>query len=348
METDQIKLTQYTLGGGCGCKIAPADLQEILGTIEPGPIYRDLLVGRETKDDAAVYDLGDGSHIVSTTDFFTPIVDSPYDFGRIAAANAISDVFAMGGQPLIALAILAWPLDKLPKLAATEVLQGARKICHEANIPLAGGHSINISEVLFGLAVTGRVEATRLRTNAGAKVGDIIYLTKKIGTGMLSSALKRGEYSSSQLSDVIHQMCTLNILGRKVSDLEQVHALTDVTGFGLAGHLLEMSEAAQLTAYIRIPDIPTFDRALIDPLLKAGRLPGNTGRNYRSYGYKCAPLDEINRAIVCDPQTNGGLLLAVDPKGCDTFLSRCAVSGIQPAEIGYFGNKGEYMLHFTP
>jgi selenide,water dikinase len=289
-----------------------------------------------------------GECVVSTTDFFTPIVDSPYDFGRIAAANAISDVYAMGGKPLMALALLAWPLDKLPKSAATEVVNGARSICDEAGIPLAGGHSINIQEVLFGLAVTGTVRKSALKTNAGAHENDIIYLTKRIGTGMLSSALKRGEYTEHQLREVITQMCTLNALGPLAAAIPEVHAMTDVTGFGLAGHLLEMAEGSNLTAVISMQKLPLFQAELIDPLIASFKLPNNTMRNFKSYGHKCSQMDGRNLALLCDPQTNGGLLISVSPAGREAFIECCHEQGVGVTEIGVFESLSDNFLKINP
>jgi selenide,water dikinase len=346
MEATEYRLTQYTTGGGCGCKIAPADLEEILGRVAAGSEFSALLVGRDKKDDAAVYALSDEYCVISTTDFFTPIVDNPFEFGRIAAANAISDVYAMGGKPLMALALLAWPLDKLPKELASQVVDGARSICEEAGIPLAGGHSINIPEILFGLAVTGLVGKSQLKTNAGAMPGDSLFLTKKIGVGMLSSALKRGDYSALQLTEVIQQMQTLNRLGESVANIKDVHAMTDVTGFGLAGHLVEMCEASGTSACIELDKLPLLDAALMEPLLESGKLPGNTMRNFNSYGHKCAEMDKRTLGILCDPQTNGGLLIAVAKEGIDEFLQMCRVLDVSVTAIGTVAEQKEHLLYW--
>ncbi|HEY0749933.1 MAG TPA: selenide, water dikinase SelD, partial [Chitinophagaceae bacterium] len=256
--TQEIKLTQYSKGGGCGCKIAPAVLQEIVEKNSIGA-FNNVIVGNESNDDAAVYKLDDERAIISTTDFFMPIVDDPFDFGRVAAANAISDIYAMGGTPLMAIAILGFPIDKLPTSAAQRILEGGRSICNEAGIPIAGGHTIDSSDPIFGLAVTGTVELQHLKRNNGGKEGDKLFLTKSIGVGILATAIKRGVLNKDHYEPLIHSLTKLNSIGQSLGKIDHVHAMTDVTGFGLIGHLVEMTEGSGLSARINYSAIMKMD-----------------------------------------------------------------------------------------
>ena len=278
--TETIRLTQYSHGAGCGCKIAPKVLDEILKTNLISPDNDKLLVGNHSKDDAAVYELDDEKALILTTDFFTPIVDDAYDFGRIAAANAISDVYAMGGTPLMAIAILGWPVEKLPIELATKVVDGARSICLEANIPLAGGHSIDSPEPIFGLAVTGLVEKKHLKKNSTAGAGDLLFLTKPLGTGVLSTAQKRGLIAEAPATAMIRQMATLNKVGAEVGKINGVTAMTDVTGFGLLGHLIEMADGAGLSAEIYYDKIMPIEG--VRELIGQRVFPDATTRNWSS------------------------------------------------------------------
>lgn len=306
-----IKLTSYSHGAGCGCKLSPAVLQEILsGSTQTQ--FAELLVGNEASDDAAVYRLDDETAIVSTTDFFMPIVDDPHDFGAIAATNAISDIYAMGGTPLMAIAILGWPVDKLGPEVAREVLNGARSVCTDAGIPLAGGHSIDSPEPIFGLAVTGKVGVDQVKRNGAAKAGDVIYLTKPLGIGLVTTAQKKGIARADDLLLARESMLTLNKAGKLVSELNYVHAVTDVTGFGLAGHLIEVCESSGLSARVRMKDLPVFP--FVARYLELGTSPGGTQRNWQSYGQKVHMGTQNDYRLIADPQTSGGLLITVDPE----------------------------------
>lgn len=312
-----IKLTQYSHGAGCGCKISPAVLDKILHTSKPIFEDKSLIVGNTERDDAAVYDLGNGTALISTTDFFMPIVDNPYDFGRIAAANAISDVYAMGGTPKLAIAILGWPINKLAPEVAQQVLEGARFICQEANITIAGGHSIDSPEPIFGLAVNGIVNINQLKKNSDADDNSLLYLTKPIGIGILSTAQKKGLLTVDDAQAILNSMTRLNKIGSDIATLEYVSAMTDVTGFGLLGHLNEMCEGSNLNAELYFDKIPTFENV---PLyLDKKCLPGGTNRNWQSYGHKVNPLTEYQKNILADPQTSGGLLIAVKSNYKDNF-----------------------------
>ncbi len=315
--TSAIKLTQYSHGAGCGCKIAPNVLQSMLESSVEVPINNNLLVGNSSRDDAAVYDLGNGSALISTTDFFLPIVDDPVDFGRIASANALSDVYAMGGKPLVAISILGWPVDKIPADAARQVLEGARSVCKEAGIALAGGHSIDNPEPLFGLAVTGQVEKAHLKQNTTAQPGDELFLTKPLGIGILSTAQKKGILRKKDQTTARASMICLNKIGRELGKMPEVSALTDVTGFGLLGHLLELCEGSDLSAEINFEQVPLF--ADLDFYLEANSIPGGTQRNWKSYGGKIGPISDRQRNLLCDPQTSGGLLVTVQEKGVDAY-----------------------------
>ena len=313
MHTDPntVKLTQYSHGAGCGCKIAPEVLSQMLEGNQT--LIKDprLLVGNDTRDDAAVYDLNGTQVIISTTDFFMPIVDNPFDFGGIAAVNAISDIYAMGGQPIMAIAILGWPLDKLAPAIAREVIAGARDACSRAGIALAGGHSIDAPEPIFGLAVTGTAEKKHIKQNSKAIAGCELYLTKPLGVGLYTTAQKKGILENTHFQEVRQLMLTLNNAGATLGKQEGITAMTDVTGFGLLGHLLELCEGSNLIAHVEEKNIPMLPHAA--QYIEKGTLPGGTQRNYASYGQKVGPITKAQKAILCDPQTSGGLLIAVEP-----------------------------------
>lgn len=306
---DTIKLTQYSHGAGCGCKISPKILDRILAMNETFPDDKRLLVGNSSRDDAAAYDLGNGSALVSTTDFFMPIVDDPFDFGRIASANAISDVYAMGASPILAIAILGWPIDTLAPEIAQRVVEGSRSVCREAGIALAGGHSIDSPEPIFGLAVNGTVPITNLKRNDTAQPGDMLFLTKPLGVGILTTAEKKGILHEEHKGLAARQMMQLNKVGTKLGSVSGVHAMTDVTGFGLLGHLSEMCEGSRTGAILTFDTIPVITDLI--PYIHQRSIPGGTNRNWDSYGHKIAPLDADHKAVLCDPQTSGGLLFAV-------------------------------------
>jgi len=330
-----IRLTQYSHGAGCGCKISPKILDTILNSRLPGFSDPRLLVGNESRDDAAVAELGDGRALISTTDFFMPIVDDPFTFGRIAATNAISDVYAMGGEPLVAIAILGWPIAKLPGEVASEVVDGGRQACRDAGIALAGGHSIDSPEPIFGLAVNGLVELSHLKRNDQAKAGDRLYLTKPLGIGILTTAQKKQLLRDEHARLAPELMCRLNSAGAAFGRLGAVHAMTDVTGFGLAGHLLEMCDGANLCAEVDFDALPLLPE--VDFYLESGCVPGGTLRNFEAYGHKLGPLSERQRQLLCDPQTSGGLLVAVDPASEAEFLDCAGAQGLELRPIGELG-----------
>ncbi|MDY6918704.1 MAG: selenide, water dikinase SelD [Pseudomonadota bacterium] len=332
MTEDAIRLTAYSHGAGCGCKIAPGVLDRILTSQLQLPAFPGLLVGNSSRDDAAAYDLGNGEVVLSTTDFFMPIVDDPFDFGRIAATNAISDIYAMGGRPLMAIAILGWPLDKLPPEVAGRVVDGGRQACADAGIPLAGGHSIDAPEPIFGLAVTGLSRRQHLKQNNQAQAGDTLYLTKPLGVGILTTAQKQGKLLPEHQHLARDLMCRLNSVGAEAATLEGVTAITDVTGFGLLGHLLELCEGSGLQARLEAAAVPVIPEAL--NYLAQGCVPGGTGRNLESYGHKLAPMSDLVRSLLCDPQTSGGLLLAVRPTGTQELESLLQQQGIDVWPIG--------------
>ena len=307
---EKIKLTQHSHAAGCGCKIAPGILEEILQGSKTNHRDKNLIVGNESGDDAAVLDLENGTALISTTDFFMPIVDDAFDFGRIAAANAISDVYAMGGKPVMALAILGWPVEKLPIELCRQVLEGARTICKQANITLAGGHSIDSTEPLFGLAVNGLVEKEKIKRNNTAKTGNLIYLTKPLGTGILATALKRNLIDENQMQAAVNWMCTLNSFGAQLAECNYVTSLTDITGFGLLGHLIEMAEGSKLSALIQYESIQLIDG--VKELAAKFISPDNTFRNWKNMEPKVGSIEAEPLIVLCDPQTSGGLLIAVD------------------------------------
>jgi selenide, water dikinase len=330
--TASIKLTQYSHGAGCGCKISPKVLDSILHSDITYPEDKRLLVGNSSRDDAAVYDIGNNRAVISTTDFFMPIVDDAYDFGRIASANAISDIYAMGGSPMMAIAVLGWPIDKLAPEVAKLVIEGSRSICHEAGIPLAGGHSIDSPEPIFGLAVTGMLDIPNLKRNDTATAGCELYLTKPLGVGILTTAQKKGILKPEHAHIAPTQMMQLNKIGAELGKLSQVKAMTDVTGFGLMGHLSEMCEGSNLTAEVYFDKVPFIPEALEYLAQKA--VPGGTNRNFDSYGHKLAELTPDQKHLLCDPQTSGGLLVAVDPTGRDEVLDVFEKYGLQLEPLG--------------
>jgi len=342
MNTNEIKLTQYSHGAGCGCKISPAVLDIILHSQVSHTPDPDLLVGNNTRDDAAVLDLGNGSALISTTDFFMPIVDDPFDFGRIASANAISDVYAMGGKPVLAIAILGWPIDKLSPEVAQKVLEGSRAICAEAGITLAGGHSIDCPEPVFGLSVNGMVDIRNLKQNSTATKGCKLYLTKALGVGILTTAQKKGILKPEHADIAPKSMATLNKIGETLGKLDFVKAMTDVTGFGLLGHLSEMCEGSNLKAIIEFNKVPKIE--VIGEYLDQNSIPGGTVRNWKSYGHKIASAEEkLNRitTILADPQTSGGLLVAVEAGRSEEFEEVLRANGIPEKNIISFGTLVE-------
>ncbi len=340
----EYKLTQYSHGAGCGCKISPAVLDTILHSNLPQMPHTGLWVGNETRDDAAVFDLGDGTGIISTTDFFMPIVDDAFEFGRIAAVNAISDVYAMGGTPMLAIAILGWPIGQLPPEEAAKVIEGGRRACQDAGIPLAGGHSIDSPEPIFGLAVTGRVSKKHLKRNGGAPVGSILFLTKAIGVGILTTAQKKGLALAEHLDLAKQSMMTLNSAGAYFGTLAYVHAMTDVTGFGLLGHLCEMCEASKTSANIRFDAVPVIDRNILDKYIAQKCIPGGTNRNWDSYGHKIGKITDIQRIILADPQTSGGLLVAVAPEYADDFIEQAFNLGLSIEAFGELVERGSNLI----
>ena len=310
-EKSEVRLTQFSHGAGCGCKIAPADLEKILASsLVPMPDAK-LLVGYESRDDAAVYDIGDGRAVISTTDFFSPIVDDAFDFGRIAATNALSDVYAMGGKPLLAVAILGWPLEKLGPDLAAQVVEGGRQACRDAGIPLAGGHSIDAPEPFFGLAVTGEVQIAHIKRNDTARDGDVLLLTKPLGVGVLSTAQKRGKLREEHTHIGRDLMLQSNSIGTLLGTMDGVHALTDVTGFGLLGHLMEMCLGSELSANLQYSDIPLLPESA--NYVKEGFYADGALRNWKSVAAHVDGANTMERMmLLCDPQTSGGLLIACD------------------------------------
>lgn len=339
---NEVKLTQYSHGAGCGCKISPAILSRMLVTTQPEVDDDRLIVGNKSRDDAAVYDLGDGTAIISTTDFFMPIVDDPYTFGKIAATNAISDVYAMGGDPMLAIAILGWPIDKLPPEVAREVLEGARSTCAEAGMALSGGHSIDSPEPIFGLAVTGRVSLDKLKRNDTAVAGCRLYLTKPLGVGIFSTAQKQGKLLAEHASIAPDSMTALNRIGAKLAEIRGVKAMTDVTGFGLLGHLTEMCEGSRLSAEIELDKVPVFEEAY--SYISQNCIPGGTHRNWDSYGSQIRLKEESDKLILCDPQTSGGLLIAVDEDHTKEVEALFTAYGIHAVSFGRLITKRDILV----
>ena len=331
---NKIKLTEFSHGGGCGCKIAPAVLSRILAESPVRMLPADLLVGVETADDAAVYRLNDSQAIVATTDFFTPIVDDPYDFGRIAATNALSDVYAMGGTPLFALAIVGMPLDKLPEEVIRQILAGGESVCAAAGIPIAGGHSIDVLEPIYGLVGIGVVHPQQIKRNAGAQAGDVLILGKPLGVGILSAALKKNGLSAAGYQDMVRWTTMLNITGTQLARMPGVHAVTDVTGFGLAGHLLEICRGSHLAARVEFARLPLIGEAVKH--VRDGISTGASSRNWASYGDAVAlapTLDEWQQKLLTDPQTSGGLLVACAPESVDEVLAAFRKDGFEEAAV---------------
>jgi selenide,water dikinase len=328
------RLTSLSHGGGCGCKIAPGLLAELLKRSAPLPFFPDLLVGNDTADDAAVYKLNDEQAIVATTDFFMPIVDDPFDFGRIAATNALSDVYAMGGKPIMALAIVGMPINVLPHDVIAAVLKGGESVCAEAGIPLAGGHSIDSVEPIYGLVALGVIDPRRVKRNAGAQPGDVLILGKPLGVGILSAALKKDRLDAAGYAAMIGATTKLNRPGAELARLDGVHALTDITGFGLLGHTLELARGSNLTARVRYADLPWLPNVL--GLAEAGVVTGASGRNWDAYGKDiglAAALPSTARALLTDPQTSGGLLVSCAPEAVDDVLALFHADGFGDARV---------------
>ncbi len=345
---EQIRLTQYSKGSGCGCKIPASQLDIILQDGENRNAFKELLVGNHSRDDAAVFDMGNGSALIATTDFFTPIVDDAFDFGRIAAVNAINDVYAMGGKPILAIAILGWNMDKLTPELAHQVLQGSRAICEEAGIPLAGGHSISTTEPIFGLAVNGIIETAHLKKNNTAHIGNQLYLTKPLGIGIITAALKRGIVRDEDYKTALDLMCQLNKVGVELSKMQGVSAMTDVTGFGLLGHLIEMADGSDLSAALNYQDIPLING--IEYYTNQFCFPDNVYRNWNSYEKKVSGIEGMSFITLCDPQTSGGLLVSVNPDTVNQFqevMHDFGLSSITNKPIGQFIARDEFAIYIN-
>ncbi|WP_268035691.1 selenide, water dikinase SelD [Algoriphagus sp. PAP.12] len=344
MEAKDIKLTEWSEGSGCGCKIAPAILDQILSSSNSfSQSDSNLLVGNSGKDDAAVYQVSENIAMINSVDFFTPIVDIPFDFGRISAANAISDIYAMGGKPLFANAILSWPVEKISPELAAKVMEGAKSICQKAGIELAGGHSIAAKDPIFGLSVNGVVHPRKIKTNQGAKSGDLIYLTKPLGIGVLATALKRGKIKEEDYSKLVETACLLNSIGAILGNHEEVKAMTDVTGFGLLGHLIEMTEGANLSAEIEISKLPLIDG--IQEYINQFIFPDNTYRNWNAFSPKTEGVNGMDLVKLCDPQTSGGLLIAVSPEDKKWFEDTLKSENQNFWEIGLFTDRQEKTVY---
>ena len=334
MNAPDIRLSQLSHGGGCGCKLAPAVLRDLLAAEPVGQMFPQLLVGTETSDDAAVWQIDDKTAVIATTDFFMPMVDDPRAFGRIAATNAISDIYAMGGRPIMALAILGMPIDKLPVETIREILDGGRSICAEAGIPVAGGHSIDCPEPVYGLAVIGLVDPGKLRRNADARPGDSLILTKGLGVGIYSAAIKKSALDQDSIAEMIATTTLLNRIGVELAEDSRVHALTDVTGFGILGHGLEMARGSGARVVIDRAALPLLRRA--EELAQAGHITGASTRNWAAYGADVTLPDgcpDWQRALLSDPQTSGGLLVAVAPEAADEWVMRLRDAGYPLAAI---------------
>src|SRR5438128_10276865 len=331
---EKIRLTEFSHGGGCGCKIAPAVLTEILASTPIRGLPKELLVGTETADDAAVYRLNDMQALVATTDFFTPIVDDPFDFGRIAATNAISDIYAMGGRPVMALAIVGMPLEKLPVSAIRGILAGGESVCASVEIPIAGGHSIDTLEPIYGLVALGLVHPSKVKKNSTARAGDALILGKPLGIGILSAALKKGKLSAAGYAEMLKWTTQLNTAGQALAEMSAVHALTDVTGFGLAGHLLEMCRGATLGAEVQFDALPVIGEAL--DWVKQGVATGASERNWKGYGHEVAlpaGFPEWKRKLLSDPQTSGGLLVSCSASAVTQVMSEFKRRGFEEATV---------------
>jgi selenide,water dikinase len=339
---NEIKLTQYSHGAGCGCKISPKVLGTILHSQLATVDHPNLLVGNDSRDDAAVYDMQNGTAIISTTDFFMPIVDDPFTFGKIAAANAISDVYAMGGKPLLAIAILGWPVNKLAPEIAQQVLDGGRQSCIEAGIPLAGGHSIDSPEPIFGLAVTGQVSINELKRNDTATEGCHLLLTKPLGVGILTTAQKNGKLKAQHSQIAPDSMMKLNKVGAELATIPGLKAMTDVTGFGLLGHLTELCEGSKLSTEIELDKIPRF--AEVAEYIAQDCIPGGTHRNWDSYGCRVKLKSEDDKLLLCDPQTSGGLLLAVEESSLDEVKAILEQNELNTSVFGYLTKQKEELI----
>jgi selenide, water dikinase len=337
MTTSAPRLTSLSHGGGCGCKIAPSVLSELLQRSASTAAFAQLLVDADTGDDAAVYQFNDDQAVIATTDFFMPIVDDPFDFGRIAATNALSDVYAMGGAPILALAILGMPINVLPAEVIREILRGGEAICSQAGIPVAGGHSIDSAEPIYGLAAIGVVHPKRVKRNSEARAGDVLVLGKPLGVGILSAALKKDRLPETDYRTLIDTTTRLNVAGPDLANLAGVHAMTDVTGFGLLGHLLGMCRGAGLQARVSMSHVPLLDNVLA--MAAAGCVTGASARNWASYSdeVQLAPeLDGLQRALLCDPQTSGGLLVACADDVVESVMTIFRRHGfVQAAAIGH-------------
>ncbi len=344
-----MRLTSFSHGGGCGCKIAPGVLSDILKNTGKLPVPPQLLVGIETADDAAVWKLNDEQALIATTDFFMPIVDDPYDFGRIAATNAISDVYAMGGKPIMALAIVAMPIDRLPADTIRRILEGGESVCAAAGIPIAGGHTIDSVEPIYGLVVMGLVHPDRIKRNAGARPGDKLVLGKPLGVGVLSAALKQDKLSDDGYAAMIANTTRLNTPGQALSELEGVHALTDITGFGLLGHTLELCRGARLSARLSMSEVPLIGD--VRELAAQGLFTGASGRNWAAYGASVnmdASLGDVDRTLLTDPQTSGGLLVACAPDAVDRVLEIFRRDGFEQAAVVGDLAAGEPVVNVRP
>ena len=338
----EVKLTEYSHGAGCGCKISPMLLDEILQSSRETISYPELLVGNASKDDAAAFDLGDGTSVLSTTDFFMPIVDDPFIFGKIAATNALSDIYAMGGKPLMAISIFGWPIDKLSAEVAREVIDGGRAVCEDAGIPLAGGHSIDSPEPIFGLAATGRVENRYLMKNDTALPECDIFLTKPLGIGILSTAQKQKKIAPGDIEPAIEAMTMLNKAGYPFAQTEGVVAMTDVTGFGLLGHLSEICEGSGISATVRFADVPLLPNT--EKYRQMGCIPGGARKNFKSYGDKISPMNQQQQEILCDAQTSGGLLVIVQKAHVPAFLKVAEEEGLSLQSIGETHTTSEHLI----
>ena len=337
-----IKLTEYSHGAGCGCKISPMLLDEILDSSRDDIEYPELLVGNGNRDDAAAFDLGDGTSVLSTTDFFMPIVDDPFIFGQIAATNALSDIYAMGGRPLMAISIFGWPIDKLSAEVGRAVIDGGRAVCEDAGIPLAGGHSIDSPEPIFGLAVTGSVDNKNLMKNDGAEEGCLLFITKPLGIGILSTAQKQKKIEADEIQPAIDAMTTLNKIGAKLAPLDSVVAMTDVTGFGLLGHLKEICEGSGVGATVWFDKVPLLPN--VQKYREMGCIPGGAKKNFASYGENVSEMSQEQREILCDAQTSGGLLVVVKRDEVDEFLALTAENGLTLEAIGETTAVGKNLI----
>ena len=346
--TDPIRLTSLAHGGGCGCKLAPSVLKAIMAELPIATAFKDLMVGADTSDDAAVWRLNDHQALVATTDFFTPIVDDPYEFGRIAATNALSDIYAMGATPIFALAIVGMPIAKMPVEMIRAILAGGTAVCAAAGIPVAGGHSIDSAEPIYGLVALGLVHPDHVLKNNGARAGDVLILTKPLGVGVYSAALKQNRLDAAGYAALIASTTQLNTVGKSLSAISGVHSVTDVTGFGLLGHALEMARGSDLCISIEAEAAPLH--LGVESLAKDGVRTGAAVRNWESYGDAIALSDEIQpwrRDLLCDPQTSGGLLIAVAPDVAKAVLSLALASGFSRAAIIGHASEGSPLVHVT-